>query len=548
MASDTQLINHVFGLVSNSRFNEIKTLLEPNFKKICKIAPLLNALGISYIESSQYDKAIDVLQKSLKISAKQAAVYNLLGIAYKSKRINFEAIRYLKKGLSIDKTFGPLYCNLGLAYMQVGESSLAVENLEKALEYSDEEDLYQIYHGILFAKQHDLSATNEEFLALAKKVYELVFAAIPKKTHAKRPVGNKIKLGYLSGDMRQHPVGDFFANIMLNHNRDEFEIYSYDNKGQIDHINQIVRDNSDQFFDISKMKDSELTELIYSHDLDLLVDMSGITEYNRLAVLASKPARLQALWIGYFGTLGMPEMDYLIGDHNTLEQGDEKWYLEKLYRLPYSYLPGEPWGIDQEIRELPFFRNGYITFGAFNKMPKITPEVMEVWTKVLKRVPNSKLLFKNTCLGEEFTCKKVTEFFTSRGIEKDRIILESFSPRNEFLDRYNEVDISLDSFPYGGGVTTIESLTMGVPVITWHGDRWMCRASSSYLRVLGYDELVAVTLEDYVEKAVNLASEIDALKSYRSELRTKIKASEINAKNHVKHFETAVKEIIGKNT
>lgn len=548
MASDTQLINHVTGLISHSKFNEIKSLLEPNFQKIVKIPQLLNALGVSYIESRQYDEAIDVLEKSIKLRSKQAPVYNLLGMAYKSKRLNYEAIKILKKGISIDRSFGPLHCNLGLAYMQVGLSSLAVKSLETAIRFTDKEDLYQVYNGILFAKQHDLSATNEEFLELAKKVYELAFAKIPKKTHEKRELGQKIKLGYLSGDMRQHPVGDFFANIVLNHNRDEFEIYSYDNKGQVDHVNEIVRANSDQFFDISKMKDSQVTELIYSHDLDILVDLAGITDYNRLPVLAAKPARLQALWIGYFGTLGMPEMDYLIGDYNTLEEGDEDWYLEKLYKLPYSYLPGEPWGIDQEIRELPFTRNGYITFGAFNKMPKITPEVMEVWTKILERVPNSKLLFKNTCLGEEFTCKQVVKFFTDRGIDEDRIILESFSPRKEFLDRYNEVDISLDSFPYGGGVTTIESLTMGVPVITWHGDRWMCRASSSYLRVLGHDELVAETLDDYIEKAVSLSSNIDALKSYRSNLRDKIRSSEINAKNHVKHFENAVKDMISKSS
>lgn len=548
MTSDAQLINHVTGLITHSKFNEIKALLEPNFNKITKIPQLLNALGVSYIESREYDQAIEVFEKSLKLRSKQATVYNLLGMAYKSKRLNYEAIRCLKKGLSIDKTFGPLYCNLGLAYMQVGESSLAVKTLEDGLKYTDQADLYQVYSGILFAKQHDLSATNEEFLELAKKVYELAFASIPKKTHEKRALGQKIKLGYLSGDMRQHPVGDFFANIVLHHNREEFEIYSYDNKGQLDHVNQIVRDNSDQFFDISAMKDSEVTELIYGHDLDLLVDLSGITDYNRLPVLAAKPARLQALWIGYFGTLGMPEMDYLIGDHNTLEQGDEKWYLEKLYKLPYSYLPGEPWGIDQEIRELPYLRNGYITFGAFNKMPKITPEVLEVWNQILQRVPNSKLLFKNTCLGEEFTCNKIIEFFTSRGIDKERIILESFSPRKEFLDRYNEVDISLDSFPYGGGVTTIESLTMGVPVVTWHGDRWMCRASSSYLRVLGHEELVADTLDDYVEKAVALSSNIDALRAYRSELRDKIRSSEINAKNHVKHFENAVIDMISENT
>jgi len=546
MTASENLVNDLTKLIYHSKFHEVKKLLEPNFSKINKVPILLNALGISYIETHEADKAIEVLNQSLKLKSKQAPVYNLLALAYKNKRMNYEAIRLAKKGLGIDRSFGPLYSTLGLAYLQVGQSKLAVVNLEKSIKYHDQSEHYQLYSGVLFAKQHDLSATNEEFLELANKIYDLAFSKIPKKSHKARPLGQKIKLGYLSGDMRQHPVGDFFANIVLHHNRDKFEIYSYDNKGKEDHINDIIKQNSDNFFDISRMSDSEVSELIYSHDLDLLVDLAGITDYNRLPVLASKPTRKQALWIGYFGTLGMPEIDYLIGDHNTLEEGDESWYLESLYRLPYSYLPGEPWGIDQEIRDLPYQKNKYITFGAFNKMPKITPDVLEIWSKILNRVTDSKLLFKNTCLGEEMTCEAILKFFDERGIKKERIILESFSPRNEFLDRYNEVDISLDSFPYGGGVTTIESLTMGVPVVTWHGDRWMSRASSSYLKVLGHEELVAKSLEDYVEIAVNLSSDITALENYRKNLREEIRSSEINAKNFVKHFENAVKEIVTK--
>jgi protein O-GlcNAc transferase len=546
MTGTENLVNDLTKLIYHSKFNEVKNLLEPNFSKINKVPMLLNALGISYIETKDEDKAIEVLNQSLKLKSKQAPVYNLLALAYKNKRMNYEAIRLAKKGLGIDRSFGPLYSTLGLAYLQVGQSKLAVENIERSIKYHDKSEHYQLYNGILFAKQHDLSSTNEEFLDLAKKVYDLAFSQISKKSHQVRPIGTKIKLGYLSGDMRQHPVGDFFANIVLNHNKEEFEIYSYDNKGSLDQVNQIIRQNSDSFYDISRMTDTQVSDLIYSHDLDLLIDLAGITDYNRLPVLASKPARKQALWIGYFGTLGMPEVDYLIGDNNTLESGDENWYLEKLYRLPYSYLPGEPWGINQEIRDLPYHKNKYITFGAFNKMPKITPEVMELWAKILNRVPNSKLLFKNTCLGEQMTCELLLKFFQERGLEQERIILESFSPRNEFLDRYNEVDISLDSFPYGGGVTTIESLSMGVPVVTWHGDRWMARASSSYLRVLGHDELVAKTLNDYVDIAVELSANISALENYRKNLRIQIKNSEINAKNFVKHFENAVKEILSK--
>ncbi len=534
-------------LIRAEQSHKIIEHIKPGLERFPKSTNLLNCMAISHIDQSQGKEAMVYLEKSLKINANQASVYDLMGMALGKEKLNHQAIAIYKKGLELYPDFGTLYCNLATAYMQVGLTKESIACFEKALQYNPPEEFASILRGLLFVKQHDIDATNEEFLKLASKAYELEFAQIPKKTPRKNPLANepgyRIKLGYVSGDMRQHPVGDFIASIVSNHDYNNFEVHCYDNFGKHDHVNDIIRSNATSFLDIKYLSDDEVIQDIENKKIDVLVDFSGVTDYHRMSLFAAKPCLLQILWIGYFGTLGMPEMDYLFGDHTTIRQGDEKWYLEKTYKLPYSYLPGEPYGVDHEIREIPYLKNGFITFGAFNKMPKITPHVMTIWSKILKQVENSKIFFKNTCLVDQGTCSMILDFFESQGIDKDRIILEEFSPRQEFLDRYNEIDISLDSFPYGGGVSTIEPLLMGVPVVTWDGDRWMCRASASYLNSLGHTELIAKTLDEYIEIAVKLASDIEALKNYRSNLRDTIKNSEINARNFVKHFENSIQQL-----
>lgn len=537
-----------FSLLAEKKYGVILEIIEPFADILTEDSTIQHACGIANLELGNIRKAIAYLEITKALKPDDANTYNMLGLAYSRSKQCLKAIEYYKHGLSLDPEHGTLHINIGLAYMQVGLIEQSVAFLEKSLLKNPIEEHAAILHGLIFAKQHDINATNEEFKLLAKKAYDLAFKAIPKKQPVKNPLigstGYKIRIGYVSGDMRQHPCGDFIANIVNNHDYDNFEVYCYDNKGKQDLVNKVIRENCTGFRDISQLSDAEVLEQIEIDGIDALVDVSGITDYNRMRVFAAKPCFLQLLWIGYFGTLGMPEMDYLFGDHTTLKEGDESWYHEALYKLPYSYLPGEPYGIDHETRELPFDRNGYITFAAFNKLPKITPHVISYWAQILNRVENSKIFFKNTHLGEDAVKEMLIAEFAKHGVSKDRLILEAASPRNEFLDRYNEVDISLDSFPYGGGVSTIEPLLMGVPVITWDGDRWMCRASASYLNTLGHQELVAQSLDEYVDLAVDLAAKPERIREYRNTLRSNIRSSEINARNHVKHFEEAISKLL----
>lgn len=533
--------------IKEKEYDKLLAIAEPALNLFQNNITLLNCISVALIERKKSKEAEALLLKSLSLNPNQANVFNLLGLAYGQMKLNHQAIKIYQMALQLDPNLCTAYTNLGLAYMQIGLSKEAIKMLSLSLEKNPPDEHAAIHHGLIFAKQHDLHATNQEFLDHAKKAYDLVFKNISKINPSKNPElkekNYKIKLAYVSGDLHQHPVGDFMVNVIKNHNPDKFEIFCYDNNNVSDSVNKMISDNS-QLRKVASLSDEELIKLIQDDGIDVLVDLAGITDFNRLKVFAAKVAPLQIMWIGYFGTIAMPEMDYLVGDHNVFEAGDENFYLEKTYKLPYSYLPGEPYGISNEIREIPVKRNGYITFGAFNKMLKITPDVMDIWSKILINVPNSKLFFKNTCLADPDTQNMIIDFFHQRNIPRERLILESFSPRKEFLDKYNEIDISLDSFPYGGGVTTIESLHMGVPVITWHGDRWMCRASSSYLKVLGYEELISKTLDEYVIKAVELANDIPRLETYRKNLRQKILNSEINASNFVKHFENSVIDML----
>lgn len=534
-------------LTQVKHYKELAELLNPVISEFPNDVQLHILLSIAFLETDQAVKAEAMIRRAIELMPNNPGAYDLLGLILSHRRLNHQAIKAFHTGLALDPNVPTLHSNLALAYLQVGLTAQAIESLERALSLSPVEEHAAIIRALIFVKQHHLfDNANEEFLRLSKLAYDLDLKTVPKvNTRARSlPVGRKIRIGYLSGDFKQHPCGDFLANIFPNHSKDEFEIYCYDTRPKRDEVNAVIRAAVHSYNEINALSDEEVLNLLAKHDLDVLVDFSGITDFNRIHVFAAKPCPLQIMWVGYFGTLAMPEMDYLIGDQIAIKPEEEKYFVEKIYRLPYSYLPGEPYGAKSEPGSLPYLENGYITFGAFNKLPKITPDVMDTWSRILKRVPGSKLFFKNTCLNDPDTRKMILDFYSERGIDESRIILEGYSPHKEFVECYNRVDISLDSFPYGGGVTTIESLLMGVPVITWMGDRWMCRASSSYHKALGHEELIAETLDEYVDKAATLAADIDALNNYRQNLRREILGSEINAVNFVKHFENAVKVML----
>ena len=275
------------------------------------------------------------------------------------------------------------------------------------------------------------------------------------------------------------------------------------------------------------MADSAVAERIREDSIDILIDLAGHTANNRLPVFAERPAPVQVTWLGYPNTTGLSAMDYRLTDVIADPEGDaDVLHSENLMRLPNGFLCFAPAADAPEIAGTPALTTGQVTFGSFNNLAKVTPEVVETWAHVLHRIPKSQLVIKSRPLADAETRERYVEMFGAHGIDAGRVELCSWiASRSGHLGAYNRVDVGLDPFPYNGTTTTCEALWMGVPVITLCGDRHSGRVGASILIRIALKDLVAETKAIYVEKTVALANDLDRLSALRSDLRSRMKMS-----------------------
>jgi predicted O-linked N-acetylglucosamine transferase (SPINDLY family) len=304
-----------------------------------------------------------------------------------------------------------------------------------------------------------------------------------------------------------------------------------------------LRDRSDHWLDAEAMSDSQLADAIHADAIDILVDLTGHTNLPRLGVFSQRPAPVQVTWLGYLNTTGLTRMDYRLCDRRTDPgESSQALHTERLIALPESQWCYRPF-LDSEVTPVaPVEKNGHVTFGSFNSALKISPAMCHRWAQVLARVPKSRLLIAD--LGSERKRAAIRLEMVSAGISEDRF---EFVPR-VFLDKYLElfsaVDVSLDSYPYGGGTTTLDALWMGVPVVTAVGATPVSRSAASILLALGLDEWVAPSIDDFVDVVVARASDHQAIAALRHSLRPRMKASPLTDEvRFVRDLETAYRNM-----
>jgi protein O-GlcNAc transferase len=277
--------------------------------------------------------------------------------------------------------------------------------------------------------------------------------------------------------------------------------------------------------DVFGMSHERLAGQVRADRIDILFDLAGHTARNRLAVFARKPAPVQVSWIGYEGTTGLAAIDYLLADRFLVPEGGERDFRETVLRMPDGYLCYDPPSAAPPPGPPPALRNGFATFGSFNNPAKITPEVVAVWSEVLRGAPASRLVMMYRGLGERAVRERYLALFAAHGVEPGRLDLRPWGTYADYLDTYHRVDVTLDPFPFSGGTTTCESLWMGVPVVTLPGRTFAGRHSLSHLSNLGLTETVAGSPGEYAALAVSLAGDPRRLSALRAELRPRVSAS-----------------------
>ncbi len=355
----------------------------------------------------------------------------------------------------------------------------------------------------------------------------------------------RLRIGYVSPDFRDHPVAAFLEPVLETHDKKAFEIFCFDTSPAAeDSVTARLKRSADRWHSVVDLTDQALADTIRKSQIDILVDLSGHTKWNRLLMFALRPSPIQATWLGYLSTTGLTAMDYRITDGYLDPEGEtEHLHTETLYRLPHHSC-FRPSPQSPPVSALPASTTGYITFGSMNQWPKVSDEVKDAWASLLRHVDRSRLLivarggqnpvFREHIIGE----------FVLRGIEATRIRVLPALDFLAFLDLFNEIDISLDPFPYGGGTTTMQSLWMGVPVVTLRGATALARNSVGLLSEVGLKRLVASTPSDYVTAAADFAGNINQLAGVRANLRNRVAASYLtDARQFSENLESAYRSM-----
>jgi predicted O-linked N-acetylglucosamine transferase (SPINDLY family) len=484
-----------------------------------------NNLGAALAAAGQFDEAIACYGRALELQPGNATTRNNLGNALRALGRLDEAIACYRQALELQPDFAIVYSNLGSALKDQGRLDEALQCFRQALDLRPE--LTEAHHNLLFTLHYcaeQTPATLAEAHAAFQRQHARPLQAEWAPHANSRDPDRRLRLGFVSPDFGQHPVGRFLVRV-LEHLAPAADITCYSDRPVDDELTTRLRAAAACWHDSLGWSDVRLAEQIRREQIDILFDLAGHTAKNRLLTFARKPAPVQVTWIGYEGSTGLSAIDYLIADRHMVTPADEQYCAEQVLRMPDSYLCFDPPAEAPAAGPLPALSRGQVTFASFSNLAKINSQVIDAWAEILGRVPRARLLLNYWGLGDESLRAHYRRQFADRGVDPGRLDLRPPSSYAEYLAVCTEVDLVLDPFPFSGCATTCEALWMGLPVVTWPGATFASRHSLSILSAIGLAETVAHSRAAYVDLAVGLAEDRARLAHLRAALRGQMAAS-----------------------
>lgn len=423
------------------------------------------------------------------------------------------------------------------------------KSMEMLLAYSKQaqvaEEKAAAYSKYLFMRNYrDQGAI--EGLQVAEKYGPLLNITPYNHEQQKKMPAKKLRVGYISPDFRQHAVANFVAPLLRDFDGDRFSVYAY-STGKRDEVTKRLMSSPVTWRDLRGRNPRTAARLIAEDNIDILVDLSGHSQDNCLPVMAYRPAPVQVAGIGYMNTTGLKTIDYFLSDEICLPTGNiaAQGFVEEILRLPHSHLcyaPGAVREIPDAGLEAPCLRNGYVTYGSFNNLAKITDETLLLWRGILEQVRSSKLVLKGKTLSITSGRDIIRDRLKRLNFDLSKVEMRPYSP--DYLEQYRDIDIALDTMPYNGGVTTCEALLMGVPVVSLRGRRHGSRFGASILCNAGVSELVVENDINYVRRAVQLGNNPELIGAYHSGLRVNlVKSPLMDGKNYMRELEQGYADI-----
>lgn len=466
-------------------------------------------------------------RKLLELNPNYSEGHRVLGLILAARGRYREAIASCRRAAELTPEHGESHGTLGVVLLELGASQEATPSFRRALELEPKNSLTR--SNLLFCLAHDPNVDTEEIYAEHRKFARIHEAPMrsrwPKHNNSRTP-GRRLQIGIVSGDLFRHAVASYLMPVMEPLAKDEsLTLHMYYNHVVEDDYTLRFHSQADHWNMIAGMSDEQFAAKVRADKIDILIDLTGHTGRNRLQALTRKPAPIQVSWIGYPATTGLDGMDYYLSDRFFTPFGDiERQFSEKIVHLA-AIGPFQPEKNAPPVNILPAMHNGYITFGSFNRLNKLRADVIAVWAKLLRELPTSRMVL-GSMTGDEGD-ETLIDWFVQEGISRDRL---SFRPRSTlpvYLQQHFQVDICLDTFPYTGSTTVLNSLWMGVPTLTIAGQTMASRAAAAWLSHTGLENFVATDAEDFVARGIALASDLPALAALRTGLRERCKESAV---------------------
>ncbi|PQJ95918.1 tetratricopeptide repeat protein [Chromatium okenii] len=523
---DAECLNNLGNTLQNlNRPNEALDCYKRSLEIGADYAAAYNSVGVTLESINRIEEAIDNYRRALALDPNLSDAFSNLGVALRKIQRLSEALDCFQRALKVDPDNVKVYNNIGAVLEEIGQLDEAIAAYEKAIVLDKNSHSLNSYSNLLFAlNYHPDKPAEDIFLAYQKyDKYVQQDRQIFWQTHKNDPNPNRrLHIGYISPDFRAHSTCYFLEPLLAYHDQDTIEVTAYAELKVEDEVTARYRQYVDHWVAIRGLSETTLAERIRADGIDILVDLAGQTADNRLTVFARRPAPIAVSWLGYGYTTGLSAIDYFLTDEIMVPIGCETLFSERPWRIAVPSMVYRPNPKMGDIDNLPALTCGAVTFGTLTRGIRINHHVIRVWVKILQRLPNARLIinsggFQTTPIQNQFL-----EFFTAHGIASERIDIGYNTPGWDVLQK---MDISLDCFPHNSGTTLIESLYMGVPFITLASRPSVGRIGSTILHGAGHPEWIAQTEDEYIEKAVALASDLPRLAVIRANLRSELEAS-----------------------
>lgn len=519
-----------------------------NFSEALQIQPDFEAVfgdwATACMQLGRVPEAKSILADAISKFPGSADFHYRLGSIHAQLQELELALPCYQRALAINPRFPEAHHYLGQALAQMGDVEGAIQRVRQALVYRPGD--VPATSSLLWLLSFQPGGGAGHYLPEARRYGATVFArATPYRAWARPPATGlrPLRVGLVSGDFRVHPVGFFLDGVLASLSRRTLELYAYSMNRRDDALTDTLRPYFAQWTPIAHLNDEETAGKIHQDQIDILIDLAGHSAYNRLPVFAWKPAPVQLSWLGYLASTGVPGIDYAIADPIAAPKTVQEQFSEELWYLPETIYCFTPPAEQQapEVVSPPSKRNGYVTFGSFQRMHKVNDATLTLWGRVLKALPDARLCLRNGGLHAQTERDHFTTRLAQLGIAPERVTLADAVARVAYFAAHGEVDIILDTFPHPGATTTCEALWMGVPTLTLAGDTMLSRIGASLLTCAGLSDWVANNEEEFVTLAVRHASDIEGLARQRAGLRRQVASTTLfDSARFAPQFEAAL--------